>query len=90
MNGFCSKGFPGCPGRVPLVASGQCKSHRKYARVKSKMAAAREQGPDNIWIEAVKNEKKISLANDFSHKVRRSQCNKDCCSMIWSPSQQVT
>ena len=89
MNGFCSKGFAGCPGRVPLVASGQCRSYRMYARVKSKMEAARKQGKDSIWIKAVKNVKEVTLDNNFSPKVMNSYCSKECCRRVWLPSEQV-
>ena len=92
MIGLCSKGFAVCPGRVPLAASGQCKSHRIYARVKSKMEAARKQGKDNIWIKAVRNVnnlKKVTVDNDFSHKVINSYCSKECCRRVWLPSEQV-
>ena len=86
---FLYQGFPGCPGRVPLVASGQCRSHRIYARVKSKMEAAREQGPENIWSKAVNNVKNLTVANEFSRNVRNSHCRKECCSSVWLPSQRV-
>ena len=89
MNGFCSKGFAGCPGKVPLVASGQCRKHKIYARVKSKMEAAREQGTENIWSKAVNNVKKLTVANELSHYVSNSHCSKECCYMVWLPSQQV-
>ena len=71
MNGLCNNGFVGCPGKVPLVPSCQCKPHRNYARVKSKMEAARGQGPENIWIKAVKNVKKLTLANDLEPSISR-------------------
>ena len=93
MDGFCikkrSEGVAGCPGRVPLVASGQCKSHRIYAHVKAKIEAQRGQGSDNVWIKAVNNVKKSSLANVFTQNVRNSQCSKECCSIVWTSSQQV-
>ena len=89
MNGFCNKGFAGCPGRVPLGASGHCKLHRIYAYMKSKFEAERGQGPENIWIKAEENVKKSNLAKELSHNVLNSQCRKECCSMDWLPSQQV-
>ena len=89
MNGFCNKGFAGCPGRVPLGASGHCKSHRIYAFVKSRMENERGQGPENIWIKAVENVKISTLAKEFSHNVQNSQSKKECCRLVWLPSQQV-
>jgi hypothetical protein len=88
MNAFCSKGFAGCPGKVPLVASGQCKPHRLYACVKAKMETAKN--PENIWIEAVHNVRRKKALVELSHNVRNSQCSKDCCRMVWLPSEQVT
>jgi hypothetical protein len=78
----CSKGFEGCPGKIPL-AWGQCKSHKCYAKMKAKMT--RGQGRENVWIKAVKN----LAAGDFSPVLRKRLCPKECCSMIWLPSQQV-
>ena len=75
----CNKGFEGCPGKVPLTSK-QCKGHRLYARVKSKMEAAMGRGEENCWVKAVENMK----------HVRQSHCMKDCCSLGWLPSQQVT
>jgi hypothetical protein len=75
----CSKGFDGCPGKVPLTSK-QCKSHRIYARVKAKMEAALGEGVENSWIRAV----------DITKNLRQSKCLKECCSMGWLPSQQVT
>jgi hypothetical protein len=75
----CNKGFEGCPGKVPLTSK-QCKGHRFYGRMKSKMEAAMGEGEENSWVKAVNNMK----------RVRQSQCLKECCSLEWLPSQQVT
>ena len=74
----CNKGFGGCPGKVPLTSK-QCKGHRFFARMKSKMEASMGKGPKNSWVKAVRNMK----------RVRHSQCLKECCSQEWIPSQQV-
>ena len=78
MPGCCKKGVDGCPGKVPLTAK-QCKGHRIYARVKSKMAAATGEGKENSWIRAVDNMKNLKASN----------CLKECCRLRWLPSQQV-
>jgi hypothetical protein len=72
----CRKGFGGCPGKVPLTSK-QCKSCIFYARMKSKMEAARGEGKENPWIRSVTS-------------MRQSKCLKECCSLGWLPSQQVT
>ena len=74
----CSKADD-CPGKVPLTGR-QCKSHRIYARVKAKMEADKGEGAENFWIKAV----------NISKNLRKNNCLKECCSMSWLPSQQVT
>ena len=76
----CNKGFEGCPGKVPLNSK-QCSSHRFYARMKSKMGAAKGEGKENSWIRAVYKMKNVRQNN---------KCVKECCSMGWLPSKQVT
>ena len=75
----CNKGFGGCPGKVPLTSK-QCKGHRFFARMKSKMEASMGKWPENSWVKAGKN----------MNRVRHSYCLKECCSQEWLPSQQVT
>ena len=77
----CAKGFLGCPGRVPLASKHQCKSHRFYARMKSKMEAAAGEGDANSWIRAVNNEN--------AKRLRMRGCVKECCYLGWLPSEQV-
>ena len=74
--GFCSKGFSGCPGRVPYTLN-QCKRHRISARVKAKIAVGRG-NPNNEYVKAVLKANKP--AEDFSQTVRKgSHCSKECC-----------
>ena len=48
--------------------------------MKSKMEATMSEGVENPWIRAVNTMK----------NARQSKCLKECCSMGWLPSQQVT
>ena len=73
-----------------MVISGQCRSHKIFSSVKAKMEANRGQGLDNVWIAAVENVKKSTLSEELAHNVQHSQCKKDCCNMVFLPSQQVT
>ena len=75
----CNKGFKGCPGKVPLNTR-QCKSHRIYARMKSKMEASKGEKEDNSWIRAVNKVENVRHTN---------KCVKECCSKNWPLFQQV-
>ena len=76
----CNKGFEGCPGKVPLNSK-QCKSHRFYARMKSKMETSKGEGEDNSWISAVDNMKNVRQNN---------QCVKECCRVGLLQFHEVT
>ena len=76
--GFCTAGFAGCLGRVPLSPAKQCKKHRIYARVKAKIEASNGEGEENAFIKAVTAEK-MNSNEDFSLKVKKQKCRKDCC-----------
>ena len=89
MEGCCKRGVEGCPGQVPLAFSGQCKSHKLYTRVKARMEAARGEDKENIWIRTADAMKKAAMTKELNHNARNSECKKECCSTVWTPSQQV-
>jgi hypothetical protein len=49
--------------------------------MKSKMEGAKGEGKENSWIRAVYKMKNVRQNN---------KCVKECCSMGWLPSKQVT